>query len=130
MRQKRQVKLAIVLCCILAGCGTRVSTRVTDATQPSYTGRVCILNGPAPSGSQYKAVSYLDTYMHHYGSAENLLDVMGDEARKVGADAVIGVKSGQEFGYFPWRIVRPRAQGHAIRFTEPIDCASAGGSLR
>jgi hypothetical protein len=91
---------------------------------------VCLLHTPAPSGTQYVAVSFLDTYMHHYGSAEYLLDTMADEARKVGANAVVGIHSGQEFGYFPWRMVRPRAQGHAIRFAEPIDCEKAGGQLR
>lgn len=126
----RPAVIFVIAALAVAGCGTRVSMRVTDATQPSYTGRVCLLNGPAPSGSNYKAVGYLDTYMHHYGSAENLLDQMADEARKIGADAVVGVNSGQEFGYFPWRIVRPRAQGHAVRFAKAIDCTKAGGTLR
>ena len=99
-------------------------------SQPSHLGKVCLLRGPPPSGTQYKAVGYLDTYMHHYGSADALLDTMADEARKLGADAVVGVESGQEYGYFPWRVVRPRARGHAIRLTEPINCAGSGGSLR
>lgn len=120
----------LLLALLLVGCGSRVSMRVTDTSQPSYTGKVCILTTPAPSGSQFKAVGYLDTYMHHYGSSDSLLDTMADEARKLGADAVVGVNAGQEYGYFPWRVVRPRAQGHAIRLSEPIDCAKAGGSLR
>ena len=123
----------IVIVCALAltGCvGTRVGMRVTDKTQPAHTDKVCIIQGPAPSGAKFKPIGFLDAYMHHYGGAEYLLDTMAEEARKLGADGVVGVESGQEFGYFPWRMVRPRAKGHAIKFTEPIDCAKAGGSLR
>lgn len=122
--------LPVLLALAVAGCGSRVSMRVSDPTQPSHADKVCMLHTPAPSGVQFKAVSFLDTYMHHYGSAEYLLDEMANQARGVGANAVVAIESGQEFGYFPWRVMRPRAKGHAIRITDPFDCTKLGGQLR
>jgi hypothetical protein len=128
------MRTVIALACLIAvaGCGTRASVRqVTDGHPPPHSGKVCIVRA-LPSGLAFSSVAFVDTYMQHYGSAEYLLDGMADEARKVGADAVIGVESGQEFGYFAWRVVRPRAKGHAVKLTEPekFNCAAIGGELR
>lgn len=126
------MKLVLVLLAVaVAGCGARASTRIYQA-EPAHNNRICMIPGPAPAGVQHKVMGTITTYMHHYGDTESVLLEMAEEARRMGANAVVGVSSGQRFGWFAWRVVRPLAEGTAVRLQNPeeLNCQGAGGTLR
>jgi uncharacterized protein YbjQ (UPF0145 family) len=65
-----------------------------------------------------------------YGSVSEILPAMADEARRMGADAIVNLTTGQRIGLFAW--ARPVGSGTAIKIANKSDpnCLSAGGEIR
>jgi uncharacterized protein YbjQ (UPF0145 family) len=55
---------------------------------------------------------------------------MANDARKIGADAVVNVRARHQVGAFAW--ARPVADGTAVRIVnkEDFDCVKLGGEFR
>jgi uncharacterized protein YbjQ (UPF0145 family) len=65
-----------------------------------------------------------------YGSTDEILRLMADKARKMGAEAVINVSTHQRIGFWAW--ARPVGAGTAVKFANKTDlnCTDLGGTLR
>ena len=106
----------------------------TVAPHPIVVGNppVCLLAGKPPASAAYSVIKNLKLGKNSYGSVDQAITLMGDQARKLKADAIIDYTGSQRFGFWPWRFVRPIVKGTAVRWTAPasVDCVAIGGSLR
>jgi len=103
-----------------------------DSTPPVVSqGGFCVVQGPLPAGVEYYIIRKLEVGKGSYGSFKGILPKLIEEARHLGADAIIEYTGSQRFGLWPWRIVRPVVTGTAVRWASPakIDCKAVGGSL-
>jgi hypothetical protein len=119
----------------LAGCASGVKTKtelVAGAQVASRTGPVCLLAGSLPEDVTATRIGRIKATKGTYGERENLMLPIANEARRVGADAVVELQAGERFkGPLPWRVAAPTGDGFAVKFTDaaPFDCASHGGRL-
>jgi uncharacterized protein YbjQ (UPF0145 family) len=120
----------------LAGCATGVKTKTELAkgtTVQSRSGPVCLLAGDLPDGVRATTLGRIKATKGTYGSVDNLTVPMANEARRVGADAIIKMQADQRFkGPLPWRYNAPTGDGLAVKLDEgspPLDCAAAGGRV-
>jgi len=116
----------------LAGCAAKSTGVVTDVSQPviRHSDPVCFLRSPMPSEIKFTVVGNIEGSKDTYGSVNEVLPLMAEEARKMGADAVINFWSGQRIGLWAW--ARPMGTGTAIKLANKADlnCTAAGGQLR
>ena len=117
----------VVFYCASQLCNAQ-TTPVTSEAQASKGG-ICLFTGTPPSELTYTEIKELDYGKGSYGSVNDILPQLVEDAKAAGADAVIHYNGAQHFGFFPWRFVRPVATGTAIKWspTRDVDCASAGG---
>jgi hypothetical protein len=117
----------VVFFCASQLCNAQ-TTAVTPDQQPSKSG-ICLFTGTPPSEFTYAEVKELDYGKGSYGSVNDILPKLVEDAKAAGADAVIHYNGAQHFGFWPWRFVRPVATGTAIKWSpsRDVDCASAGG---
>jgi len=96
--------------------------------QPSKPG-VCLFTGKPPADYAYTTIKELDYGKGSYGSVNDLLPKVVEDAKAAGADAIIDYNGAQHFGFFPWRLVRPVVTGVAIKWSpaRDVDCAASGG---
>lgn len=122
----------------LAGCASGVKTKTElvggrGTAVTARTGPVCMLAGDLPEGVRATTIGRVKATKGTYGSTDNLMKPMADEARRVGADAIVDLQANQRFkGPLPWRYNAPTGDGQAVRFEAsqaPFDCAQAGGQL-
>lgn len=120
--------LALVM---LAGCAARSSSYVPSgatAAGAAFTGPVCLLQAPLPEGTKHTVMGVVQGSKGWYGSTNELMPVMADEARKLGANAIIKIEAGQRMGVIA--VVRPTGSGTAVKTDPPVDCIALGGTLR
>jgi hypothetical protein len=117
----------IVFVCGSQFCNAQTSAATSE--QQSSKDGICLFTGTPPSEFTYIEVKELDYGKGSYGSVNDILPKLVEDARAAGADAVIHYNGAQHFGFFPWRFVRPVATGTAIRWSpaRDVDCAGAGG---
>lgn len=84
----------------------------------------------APTAGIYKVIRRVKLGKGSYGTIRDILPAFAQQAKSLGADAVIEYDGAQRFGLFPWRIVRPVVHGVAVKWTQPqaVSCAALGGS--
>lgn len=133
------MKIALLLFAVaLAGCATGVKTKTElvggrGVAVTPRNGPVCMLAGGLPDGMQVVLIGKVKATKGTYGSTANLMKPMADEARRVGADAVINLQAAQRFkGPLPWRYNAPTGAGTAVHFVDQaasFDCVSSGGQL-
>jgi hypothetical protein len=117
----------VILAFLLAGCGARVGHRLIDSSNPPHSNKVCMMDGLLPPGVEFREIGVLHSYMNHYGDVESVLEKMADDARHVGADAVVAITANQRVGWWIGAIVRPVADGKAVKLLSKFDCP---GKLR
>lgn len=113
-------------------CASQLCTAQTTAATPeqqSAKNGICLFTGTPPPEFTYTTLKELDYGKGSYGSVNDILPMLVQDAKAAGADAVIHYNGAQHFGFFPWRFVRPVATGTAIKWSpaRDVDCASAGG---
>lgn len=124
--------LALILAAfVIAGCGARASSQVVkgESARP-HRADVCLLAGGLPGDYKYRVIGKINATKRSYGGTDELMPVIANEARKIGADAVIELQADQRFkGPLPWRVVSPTGTGSAIVIEnkDGFDCAKAGG---
>ncbi len=114
----------------LTGCaGVRVTSLVEPDTKlQASSDSVCLLAGDLPAGTIFQLIGTIRATKGTYGGTDQLLPAIADQARTIGANAVINLQAHQRFrGPLPWRVTAPSGQGQAVRVTDPIDCAASGG---
>lgn len=121
--------------CVLAGCGSYAkSSPIRGAkTYPPVFAPVCFLSGTPPTDVEYEKIGYVNSTKRSYGNTEDLFPLMANQARRLGADAIMNLHSGQRFkGPLPWRMMAPTGSGIAIKvLPDPsrLDCEKAGGHI-
>ncbi len=123
---------------LMAGCGGGVRVKsVMDQNAKNYPpnndGNICLLAGTPPSDVKYEVLGRVVATKGGYGSTDELFPHMAYQARKMGADAVINLQSGQKFkGPLPWRVTSPSGDGTAIKLlpnSPTINCLQAVGKV-
>jgi uncharacterized protein YbjQ (UPF0145 family) len=89
-----------------------------------------MLRSPLPAGVKGKALAALNSSKRTYGSVSELIPLMANDARNIGADAIINLNTGQKMGAFAW--ARPVGTGTAVKLENPesFNCVASGGELR
>src|SRR5262245_14270481 len=95
-------------------CHAQTSTDMTGS-QPSKAG-VCLFTGTPPAEYTYTTLKELDYGKGSYGSVNDLLPKVVEDAKAAGADAIINYNGAQHFGFWPWRLVRPVVTGVAVKW--------------
>jgi hypothetical protein len=121
----------IIAVIALAGCATSRGVQVTapEARAPGSADPVCMLHTALPANIQLTVLGQVEASKEFYGSVNEILPLMADEARKMGADAVINLDTHQRIGFFAW--ARPVGTGTAVKLANKSDlnCLSAGGTF-
>ena len=127
------VALAIALS---AGCASR-----NKADQPKpppepekparapHKGPVCLLERWLPTGMKYEEIEEIDVKKTWYGSIDAVKGPLADEAREIGANVVMRMRTGMKVGAIAW--ARPYAEGQAVFAPEMTDelCEKLKGEL-
>ena len=125
--------LVATACTILAGCAapsaTTVSSNPTQAAA-AHNQPVCLLKTNLPANVKYSVVGPIEASKEFYGSANEIIPLMAQEARNVGADAIISMQTGQKIGLWAWS--RPYGMGTAVKLDNKaaFNCAALGGEMR
>lgn len=130
IRTLSTIVLAALCAAVLAltGCaGVRTNAK-RDILIASRTGPVCLLAGGLPDGVQSTYIGEIHATKGSYGGSDQLMTPIANEARAIGADAVINLQTAQKFkGPLPWRVTAPTGKGSAVKVNTPFDCAASGG---
>lgn len=119
----------------LIGCGVRVKTEPNRYNPYSIPHRnpVCLLSGGVYEKFEYIEIGRIVATKRTYGSVDELYPAMADEARRVGADAVVNLQADIRFkGPLPWRVTSPTGDGTAIKFKNEqleFNCSQNGGRI-
>lgn len=89
-----------------------------------------MLKSPLPVGVTATTIGLIDSSKRTYGSVNELLPLMAADARRIGADAIVSMDTGQKFGLLAWS--RPVGKGTAVKLDDPqsINCVALGGEYR
>ena len=121
-------KITYKLLCILlilvgvVGCSAHNPFIITNTTDinlqetPQYSehnNRVYVTTASLPGTVKYEVLANLEIGKVWYGSSKNVLQSLADGARKVGADAVVDVKTWHQPSGWSW--AAPHGSGKAIK---------------
>jgi hypothetical protein len=122
-------KLAAVIVSFCASQLCNAQTTAVPSEQPSPKNGICLFTGTPPSEFTYTVLKELDYGKGTFGSVNDILPKVVEDARAAGADAVIHYNGAQHFGFWPWRFVHPVVTGTAVKWSpaRDVDCAGAGG---
>ncbi len=128
--------LILLSAAAIAGCaGVKTKTELVNGSGSpvvSRFGPVCLLAGDLPEPFHATAIGRIKATKGTYGSSDNLMKPMADEARRVGADVIVDLQAGTRFkGPLPWRVAAPTGDGQAMKLIDgdAFDCAQAGGHV-
>jgi len=102
----------------------------SPTTEVSPISDFCFLSGAPPSDVRYSVIREMKLGKGSYGGVTDILGKLTEQARMLGADAIINYTGSQRFGFWPWRVVRPVVRGTAVKWEDPAkpDCKAIGGS--
>jgi hypothetical protein len=97
---------------------------------PAHAEPVCMLKSPLPASVDHTVIGEVRGGKKTYGSMEEVLTVMGKEARSIGADAVVSLKTRRDIGAWAWS--RPVGNGDGVKLASKsdFDCLKSGGEFR
>ena len=129
-----KILIIAAMAAALAGCaGVKTKTELVPGAQlGSRTGPVCLLAGSLPPEVAAERIGRIKATKGTYGERENLMLPIANEARRVGADAVVELQASERFkGPLPWRVAAPTGDGFAVKFADAaaFDCPGHGGRL-
>lgn len=132
MRRLLLVVIALTPCLALADGGVVTKTEIVRGSplENAHTRPVCILQGSLPTEYTFREIGRIKATKKTYGGVDELNRPIADEARRVGADAIINYVADQRFkGPLPWRLKAPTGMGTAVKLTggPPLDCAALRG---
>ena len=127
----KRIALAIAIVA-LSGCAAKsvIRTAPGQAALGGHAEPVCFMKSPMPSAYKHTVVGKMNSSKKTYGSVNELMPLMAADARRVGADAVVNLVTGQQMGAFAWS--RPVATGTAVKLEDrsSFNCVANGGELR
>jgi hypothetical protein len=110
----------------LVGCAG-ASNKITGTAYPLHTKKVLMSKDTLPSSDNYDVIGTVKMLKGSY-SQEGLEEKLADEARQIGADAVIGIRTWRAPEGFAW--AAPHAEGEAIKFRPGFDISKLKGQWR
>ncbi|MGH1357891.1 MAG: hypothetical protein ACRBC3_03930 [Burkholderiaceae bacterium] len=115
---------------VLGACAAPTSTSTPSATAsklPAYTGKVFVTEDKMPAGVQYEVIAKVEAKAKSgYSAGSNLYPLLADEARKLGANAVVGVTGGRKVTLLSWAAAF--VEGTAVRVDNPADLKGLKGN--
>ncbi len=117
MRQALTAML-VAAAALVAGCSTTSSSTPASTQQiPAWTGRVFVSESRLPESAKFKVLGSVEANARAgYDSGTALYPLLAEEARKLGANAVIGVTGGRRVTAFSWAAAY--VNGVAIRIDD------------
>jgi uncharacterized protein YbjQ (UPF0145 family) len=95
-----------------------VSHEITGSKQAKVDEPVLVTQTELAEGVQYEVIGTVNARARSgYSNAKTLFPLLADEARKIGANAVVGVEGGRHVSFFSW--AAPHASGTAVRVDDP-----------
>lgn len=125
----RTIALSTALAAILAatGCATRSSSMALAPTEALWQGPVLVTQSGVPSGIEYKVVGSVQADARvGYDSAVSLYPLLANEARKLGANAVINAKGGRRMTAWSWSAAY--VSGTAVKVEDPQSLKGVPGT--
>ncbi|WP_417447408.1 MULTISPECIES: hypothetical protein [Gammaproteobacteria] len=130
-------KVAIVaLALALAGCGLKTNTFNPDGRgyamkREAHSGPVCQLASPLPEGVPHEVIGLVRGNRGFFGGFGPVRQVMADEARSAGADAIVNLRMRQDVAFRGVFILRPVGEGMAVKLADPsaFNCLANGGRV-
>ena len=122
----KQILYLFVIAVVIAACSAHsplIVKNTTDVNQPSATkyaphsDRVFVTSASLPTTAKYEVLGQLEVGKVWYGSSHDVLQSLADGARKLGADAVVEVKTWHQPSGWSW--AAPHGSGKAVKITEP-----------
>jgi hypothetical protein len=123
----KNTAIALTLLLGLGGCSAHspmIMTSTTDvkpttasAKYSPHSNKVFVTSGNLPTTVKYEDLGQLDVGKVWYGDSDNALEALADGARKLGADAVIEVKTWHQPSGWSW--AAPHGAGKAVKITQP-----------
>lgn len=124
-------KIALILCVgiTLTGCANVSSTNAEYVnSDQKASGPVFITKSGLPDNVEYEVIGDVKANARAgYASVETLYPMLADEARKVGANAVINVYGGRTVHLFSW--AAPYTGGTAIKVKNLDSLKTADGKF-
>jgi hypothetical protein len=113
----------------LVGCAATSSSKVDKPGAVSaWSGPVLVSELPAPAGLKYETIGTVKaTARAAYDSAPTLYPVLADEARKIGANAVLDAKEGHTASVFS--LAAPFVSGTAVKVDDLGQLKSLDGTF-
>ncbi|WP_348814400.1 hypothetical protein NFG57_11980 [Halomonas sp. H10-59] len=126
------LKYAIILICLvspLGGCGAVSSSSVPQVASSEQTvGPIFITQAGLPSDIEYEVIGVVKANARQgYDKAESLYPLLAQEARKVGANAIIEAYGGRTVSAFSW--AAPFVGGTAVKVVDPQSLESFDGQF-
>jgi len=126
--QDRSLAIVLAIALLVGGCSTTSSSSGVSATpMAAWAGPVFVSESQLPAGIQYKVVGSVQADARAgYDSSTKLYPFLASEARKIGANAVVGVVDGRRVTAFSWSA--PHVSGTAVRVEDPEKLKGPPGS--
>ena len=111
----KKITMGICLGFFLTGCATVSSSTVDYVSVSEQTkGPIFITSTDLPEGLDYEVIGVVKANARQgYSGVQSLYPLLADEARKVGANAVINTYGGRAVSAFSW--AAPYTGGTAIK---------------
>ena len=96
---------AVSMLLILNGCETTSSSssKLIGTPEAAWEGPVLISQAPIPESIEHKVIGTVEANAQvGYDNVMTLYPLLADEARKIGANAVVDVKGGRRFTGMSW----------------------------
>jgi hypothetical protein len=135
----RQIVWICFVAVLVSGCSAHnpfIIKSTTDTKQVSQVKRaphnnpVYVTEASLPTNAKYEILAQLEVGKIWYGSSTNVEQSLADGARKIGADAVIEVKTWRQPSGWSW--AAPHGSGKAIKVIEPtsVDFKNLNGAWK
>ncbi|SIS90728.1 hypothetical protein [Neptunomonas antarctica] len=112
------VSCAAFIVFFLSGCASVSSSSVPHVSESKrVSGQIYMTTATVPESVGYRVIGHVKANDRQgYGSVQSLYPLLAEEARKVGANAVINVKGGRTVAAFSW--AAPFVGGIAIEIDD------------
>jgi len=116
---------------LITSCANSTINTRGKLTAELKANKICFIAGTPSEELEYSFVKRIKFGKGSYGKVDEVTVNLADQARVIGADAIINYEGSQRFGFWPWRLVRPIVRGDAIKWSDPqsINCSDLGGVL-
>ena len=123
----RLVVSLLVIVSIVSGCGsTSSSSAVYVPENERYVGKVYLVMTTVPEEIGYEVVGHVKANARQgYDRVETLYPLIAEEARKIGANAIINVRGGRTVAAFSW--AAPFVGGTAIKIDDVTKLSKFNG---